>query len=107
MPELGRRHFILGAASAVGSGLIVGCAKPDRESRVQSFVLAPEQALQGEDVWFATADAAAGWGNSVVVRTIDGRAKKVEGNPEFPINRGKAHVRSQAGVQSLYHPDRL
>ncbi len=107
MPKLGRRHFIAGMAGAVGGGLVVGCAKPDRKSRVQSFVLAPEQSLQGENVWFATVSAHADWGESVVVRTVDGRAKKVEGNPEFPINRGKTHVRSQAGVQSLYHPDRL
>ena len=96
-----------GVVGAVGGGLVVGCAKPDRKSRVQSFVLAPEQSLQGQNVWFATASAHVDWGESVVVRTVDGRAKKVEGNPAFPINRGKTHVRSQAGVQSLYHPDRL
>lgn len=107
MPRLDRRHFIIGVVGAVGGGLVVGCAKPDRKSRVQSFVLAPEQSLQGQNVWFATASAHVDWGESVVVRTVDGRAKKVEGNPEFPINQGKTHVRSQAGVQSLYHPDRL
>ena len=107
LPRLDRRHFILGVVGAVGGGLVVGCAKPDRKSRVQSFVLAPEQSLQGQNVWFATASAHVDWGESVVVRTVDGRAKKVEGNPAFPINRGKTHVRSQAGVQSLYHPDRI
>jgi molybdopterin-containing oxidoreductase family iron-sulfur binding subunit len=105
--QLGRRKFLAGAAGAAGSVVVVGCAAPERESRVQSFVLAPEQSLPGDSVWFATADAHSRFGNSVVVRTVDGRAKKVEGNPGFPINQGKTDVRAQAGVQSLYHPDRI
>ena len=107
--KIRRRNFLLGSAGALlGSGLIVGCAAPERESRVKSFALSPEQSLPGEDLWFATIDAHDPIaGNGVVVRTVDGRAKKVEGNPRFPINLGKSSARSQAGVQSLYHPDRI
>ena len=105
--QLGRRKFLAGVAGTAGSVVVVGCAAPERESRVQSFVLAPEQSLPGDSVWFATADAHSRAGNSVVVRTVDGRAKKVEGNPDFPINQGKTSARAQAGVQSLYHPDRI
>ena len=107
--KIRRRNFLLGSAGALlGSGLIVGCAAPERESRVKSFALSPEQSLPGEDLWFATIDAHDPIaGNGVVVRTVDGRAKKVEGNPQFPINLGKSSARSQAGVQSLYHPDRI
>ena len=36
-----------------------------------------------------------------------GLAKKLEGNPEHPVNRGKLCPRGQAGLQVLYHPDRL
>ena len=105
--HLGRRKFLAGVAGTAGGVVIVGCAAPERESRVQSFVLAPEHSLPGDSVWFATADAHSNVGNSVVVRTVDGRAKKVEGNPAFPINQGKTDVRAQAAVQSLYHPDRI
>ena len=105
--HLGRRKFLAGVAGTAGSAVIVGCAAPERESKVQSFVLAPEQSLPGDSVWFATADAHSRYGNSVVVRTVDGRAKKVEGNPGFPVNNGKSDARAQAAVQSLYHPDRI
>ena len=105
--HLGRRKFLASAAGTAGSAIIVGCAAPERESRVQSFVLAPEQSLPGDSVWFATADAHSRVGNSFVVRTVDGRAKKVEGNPGFPVNQGKSDARAQAAVQSLYHPDRI
>lgn len=104
---LARRHFLTGAAALAGGATVVACAAPDRESRVQSFVLSPEQSLPGQDLWFATACAHSTCGNSVVVRTVDGRAKKVEGTKGFPVNLGKTNVRSQAGVQSLYNPDRL
>lgn len=36
-----------------------------------------------------------------------GLAKKLEGNPDHPVNRGKLCPRGQAGLQVLYHPDRL
>ena len=36
-----------------------------------------------------------------------GLAKKLEGNPQHPINKGKLCARGQAGLQVLYHPDRI
>jgi anaerobic selenocysteine-containing dehydrogenase len=41
------------------------------------------------------------------VRVVDGRAVKVEGNAESPVNRGGVCVRGQAGLELLYHPDRI
>ena len=107
MSGIARRRFLTGAAALVGGATVVACAAPERESRVQSFVHSPEQTLPGQELWFATACAHSTCGNSVVVRTVDGRAKKVEGTKGFPVNLGKTNVRGQAGVQSLYNPDRL
>src|SRR4029078_6321886 len=41
------------------------------------------------------------------VRTREGRAVKLEGNPEHPINQGKLCSRGQAALQGLYNPGRL
>lgn len=41
------------------------------------------------------------------VRTIGKRAVKIEGNPLHPINHGRLCPRGLAGLQVLYHPDRL
>ena len=38
---------------------------------------------------------------------MEGRAKKIQGNPDYPINRGKQSARCEGGLQALYHPDRL
>ena len=46
-------------------------------------------------------------GCGVLVKIMDGRAKKVEGNPLHPVSNGKLCVRGQAGLQSLYNPDRV
>jgi molybdopterin-containing oxidoreductase family iron-sulfur binding subunit len=41
------------------------------------------------------------------VRTEQGRALKVEGNPNNPVNLGKTCVRGQVALQGLYNPDRI
>ncbi len=38
---------------------------------------------------------------------MEGRVKKIEGNPLHPVNRGKLCARGQAAVQALYNPDRI
>src|SRR5690606_7046080 len=34
-------------------------------------------------------------------------AKKLEGNPNHPVNRGRLCARGQAAIQVTYHPDRI
>ena len=41
------------------------------------------------------------------VRRIGGRPVKLDGNPSHPVNGGRLCPKGQAGLQSLYHPDRL
>jgi anaerobic selenocysteine-containing dehydrogenase len=36
-----------------------------------------------------------------------GLAKKLEGNPNHPVNQGKLCARGHAGLQITYHPDRI
>jgi anaerobic selenocysteine-containing dehydrogenase len=38
---------------------------------------------------------------------FEGRAVKIEGNPAHPINGGGIGPKGQAGLQLLYHPDRI
>jgi anaerobic selenocysteine-containing dehydrogenase len=44
-------------------------------------------------------------GQSGLIKT--GLAKKLEGNPQHPVNRGKLCARGQAGLQLTYNPDRI
>jgi thiosulfate reductase/polysulfide reductase chain A len=47
------------------------------------------------------------WRCGIVVQTVGGRVRKIDGNPRDPKSRGKLCARGQAGVSFLYDPDRL
>ncbi|MBI4498811.1 MAG: molybdopterin-dependent oxidoreductase [Chloroflexi bacterium] len=102
-----RRNFLKAAAISAGSVAFAGCAIPEKELLVQSPVRPPEDLLTSFEAWYATTSHQCPSGCSMIVRVVEGRAKKAEGNPDHPINRGKLCVRCQASVQAVYHPDRI
>jgi anaerobic selenocysteine-containing dehydrogenase len=67
----------------------------------------PEDLVKGTDNWYATLCRNCPSGEGILVRVMDGRAKKVQGNPLYPVNMGKQSARCDAGLQALYHPDRI
>jgi anaerobic selenocysteine-containing dehydrogenase len=107
MSLLRRREFLLASSAAAGAVLFSGCVPPPREMEGESRVLLAEDLLSAYDNWYATTCRGCAAGCGVVVRVVDGRARKVEGNPEHPLNRGKLCARGQAIVQEQYHPDRV
>lgn len=46
-------------------------------------------------------------GCGVLIYVEDGKAVRVEGNPEHPISRGRLCIKGRAAIDLLYHPDRL
>ena len=116
-----RRDFLKTGGIAGTAGLILdGCGKPQQ---LIPLLVAEDRFVPGEEGWVRTVcqQCSAGCGLTVRVmqgesiRTIDGQqkrvkavqAKKIEGNPEHPISMGGTCARGQAGVQVLYHPDRI
>jgi anaerobic selenocysteine-containing dehydrogenase len=105
---LTRRQFMKWASvTGVGAVIFNGCRVPDHEIQIQSSVELPEDLVTGRDNYYATVAAFGGGSEGLLVRVMEGRAKKVEGNPEYPMNRGKHHIRSETLLQALYHPDRI
>jgi anaerobic selenocysteine-containing dehydrogenase len=105
MPKtLSRRDFLKIAA---GASAATGLAPLARRVVIEPFVHPPEEELPGRAAWYASTCRQCPAGCGIVVRTINGRAKKIEGNPLHPLNRGKLCARGQAGLQVLYNPDRL
>ena len=102
-----RRSFLkIGAASLVGA-VLTGCEKPRRWVNLEPYVRPPEEQLAGVATWYASTCRQCPAGCGIVVRVMNGRALKIEGNPEHPLNWGKLCARGQAGLQLLYNPDRL
>jgi anaerobic selenocysteine-containing dehydrogenase len=99
-----RREFLKIAAGATAA---TGLAPAVRSIVIEPFVHPPEEELSGQAIWFASTCRQCSAGCGIIVRTINGRAKKIDGNPLHPLNRGKLCARGQAGLQELYNPDRL
>ena len=116
-----RRDFLKTGGIAGTAGLILdGCGKPQQ---LIPLLVGEDRFVPGEESWVRTLcqQCSAGCGITVRVmqgesiRTIDGQqkrvkavqAKKIEGNPEHPISMGGTCARGQAGLQVLYHPDRI
>jgi len=93
--------------TGVGAVIFNGCRVPDHEIQVQSPVELPEDLVSGRDNYYATVAQIGNASEGLLVRVMEGRAKKVEGNPDYPMNTGKHHLRSEALLQAAYHPDRI
>ena len=61
----------------------------------------------GKSTYFATTCRECPAGCGLIVRTMEGRAIKAEGNPAHPVSRGKICSRGLTAVQGLYNPDRI
>ncbi len=95
------------AASATGAVAFTGCGTPGRALIAQSRVRLAEDIVSAYENWYASTCRGCSAGCGIIVRVIEGRAKKIEGNPDHPLNEGKLCARGQAGVQEEYHPDRI
>ena len=105
---LTRRQFLKWAGvTGVGAVVFNGCRVPDHEIEVQSPVGMPEDLVTGRDNYYATVAQAGSASEGLLVRVMEGRAKKIEGNPDYPMNTGKHGSRTEALLQAAYHPDRI
>lgn len=103
MRDLSRRR-LLRALAASGAAAAVGCRKYAGPSSVAAV---PAGWQRGEERWVDTTCGQCPAGCGVSVRVCEGRAVKIEGTPGHPINGGGLGPKGQAGLQLLYHPDRI
>ena len=106
---LNRRRFlkvlgVTGASAAAVSACGIG---PEPTERLIPYLIQPEDQIPGIATYYATTCRECAAGCGVRVRVREGRAVKLEGNPDSPINRGRLCSRGQAAIQGLYNPDRV
>ena len=102
---VGRRTFLRVLGSTAPGAAAAACAPVPAEKLIP-YVVPPDDAVPGVATWYATVCGECPAGCGMQVRTREGRAVKVEGNPEHPLNRGSLCARGQASLQGLYDPDR-
>lgn len=106
--KLSRRDFLkLAGAGAAAAAALTGCGPAARYVRREPYTQMPEYTFTGQSTYFATTCRECPAGCGLVVRTFQGRAIKVEGNQNHPVNLGKTCARAQATLQGLYNPDRV
>lgn len=100
-----RRDFIkLGGVVGAGTLIVDGCNKP---LKTAAKMVPEDVPIPGAEDWFPSVCTECAGGCGLLVRMVEGNARKVEGNPLHPINQGKTCARGQAVLQRLYNPDRL
>jgi anaerobic selenocysteine-containing dehydrogenase len=106
--NISRRDFLkLAGAGAAATAVLTGCGPASRYVTREPYTKMPEYAYNGLSTFFATTCRECPAGCGLVVRTMQGRALKVEGNKNNPINLGKTCARGQATLHGLYNPDRM
>ena len=101
-----RRDFlkVLGASSAAAA--TIGCTS-EKVGKLIPYLVSPDETVPGVSTYYATTCRECVAACGVIAETRDGRAIKLEGNPEHPLNRGGLCARGQAALQGLYNPDRF
>src|SRR5687768_795653 len=100
-----RREFlkVLGVTGA--GATLSGCST--NPEKLIPYVVPPEDIVPGVSTWYRTTCRECPAGCGMSVRTREGRAVKVEGNPLSPISHGRLCARGQASLHGLYDPDRI
>jgi anaerobic selenocysteine-containing dehydrogenase len=105
MSRFGRRELLSGAALAGAAAL--GCRRGKDPYRIDKPSVPGGRGRAGEERWVLSTCALCDADCGIKVRVVEGRAVKIEGNPEHPVNRGGLCSRGQAALQALYHPERV
>jgi anaerobic selenocysteine-containing dehydrogenase len=110
MANVDRREFLkLVGAGGVGTGagfMLAESIKHPVEYLIP-YAVPPEEFSPGIATWYNSVCGMCPAGCGISVRTREGRAKKIEGNPLHPVNQGRLCALGHAGLQVLYNPDRL
>ena len=101
-----RREFlkVLGASGAALAA--VGCA-PEETGKLIPYLVSPDETVPGVSTYYATTCRECAAACGLIAETRDGRAIKLEGNPDHPLNKGALCARGQSALQGLYNPDRF
>lgn len=103
--DVNRRDFlkVLGIG---GAATLTSCSAEAPEKLIP-YLIPAEEIIPGQATWYTTVCRECPAGCGMLAKTLEGRAVKVEGNPDHPVNRGRLCARGQASLQGLYNPDRI
>ncbi len=101
--SLTRREFLKATA-------VTGAAAafyPSKMSGLKQLLPSEKRTLADEVKIVKTSCRACIHNCGVLAHVQNGRVIKLEGNPEYPMSRGAMCAKGLAGIQALYHPNRM
>lgn len=106
-PKMTRRDFL--RLSVLGTGALVIAASPAKSltDRLRKLAIPVPWYSQGPIKTTYNYCDMCPWSCGIVVKSVNGRVYKIDGNPKDPKSRGMLCARGQGGVSALYDPDRL
>ena len=106
--KITRRDFLkLAGAGAAVSAVATGCGPVSRLIVRRPYTEMPEYNQVGLNTYYASTCRECAAGCGIIVRTKEGRAITIEGNPQHPVNKGRLCARGITAQQGLYNPDRV
>ena len=103
---VGRRKFLKVLGGAGPAAAMAACSPVPTETIIP-LVVPADDVIPGVAISYASVCGECPNGCGIRVRTREGRAIKIEGNPSHPVNQGALCARGQAALQGLYNPDRF
>jgi len=100
-----RRNFLKLTGSAVVLGACSQIEQPVK--KLIPLVIPADDVVPGMATWYASTCRQCPSGCGISVKIQEGQAKKIAGNPDSPINRGKLCSMGESALQVLYNPDRI
>lgn len=102
-----RRRFLIGAVLGTGALTVTAFMGRSLSERLAAFgIPAPWYRKGPVQTTYNYCDMCP-WCCGIIVKSVNGRVFKIDGNPRDPKSRGMLCARGQAGVSALYDPDRL
>jgi molybdopterin-containing oxidoreductase family iron-sulfur binding subunit len=100
-----RRNFLKLCGFSFAVSALSSCQS--KVSKAVPYVIAPEEITLGEALFYSSSYMNGSEYCSIMVKNVDGRPIKIEGNPESTISMGGTSARVQASVLDLYDGSRF
>ena len=106
--QITRRGFLKTALAGGGGLALLGrTARNGLAASLAAVGVEPPWFLRGQVQTTYNVCDMCPWRCGIVVKSVDGRVYKIDGNPADPKSRGLLCARGQGGVSFMYDPDRL
>jgi MoCo/4Fe-4S cofactor protein with predicted Tat translocation signal len=109
LDPVSRRQFVTLMGASLALAGVSGCNpsfRPAAARKQLPYVGKPEAVTPGVPLFYTSTVSLCGIGSGVVVKSLEGRPLKIEGNPRHPSSLGATDIYTQGSLLGLYDPHR-